>query len=565
MEVSDPKLGTSVAGRYRLDERLGAGGMGVVYKGEDPRTQRKVAIKFLHDAFAGTPDLVKRFEREVTAMSRLDHPNLVGIIDSGVEAGVPYLIMDFQSGKPLAHLVESGALAPARAVALARQILAGVGAAHARGVVHRDLKPDNIMLLDDVDGDFVKIFDFGLAKMVHGSTQATKLTNTGFALGTPAYMSPEQATGAPTDERADIYAIGVMLYHMVTGRVPFEADSPLTVLLKHADETPVPPRKAARNVRISGELEAAILRAMEKKPSDRWRSADAFAAALDATPESAGGDIAVGDVSIHEAGGSPTVVDRRRAADVPSRPSSTSRRRRIPLRWIVRLAAVAIVGVGGTMLWSKVSRGVRREQQQVVKKVDEAVDNAKGLYHSLKKATASAVQAARTDAEDDPAGHETPGAKLEAASRSSSGRPGPVARPPRLQSASRLLAAGKLDYAIQMLYRLRRQNPRSAEVALLLGHAYSRKLWRSDALREYGEAIKLQPSLRNDRVLQRNAIAALDDPTFKAASAFIRARLGSAAAVELRRTSHQSKSPKVQARAARLVVELTDGPRAARR
>jgi len=563
MDVSDPKLGTSVAGRYQLSDRLGAGGMGVVYKGEDTRTQKKVAVKFLHDAFAGTPDLVKRFEREVSAMTRLDHPNLVGISDSGVEAGVPYLVMEFHSGKPLAHLVEAGALAPARAVALARQILAGVGAAHASGVVHRDLKPDNIMLLDDVDGDFVKIFDFGLAKMVHGSTQATKLTNTGFALGTPAYMSPEQATGAPTDERADIYAIGVMLYHMVTGRVPFDADSPLTVLLKHADETPVPPRKAARNVRISDELETAILRAMEKKPSDRWRSADAFAAALDATPESSDG-IPVADVSMHETGESRTVVGRRRADEVPPLPSNAPLLPRIPMRWIVRLAAVAVIAVAGTMLWSKVSRGLRREEQQVAKKVDQAVDGAKDLYHSLKKATADAVQTTHAVDEDNEADapvHDTPGAKLEAASRS----PSPRARPVRVQTASRLLAAGKIDDAIQLLYQLRRQNPRSADVALLLGHAYSRKLWRSDALREYGEALKLQPSLRNDRVLQRNAVAALDDPTFKAASAFIRARLGSAAAPELRRTSRQSKNPKVQARAARLAGELTDGPRSARR
>jgi serine/threonine-protein kinase len=401
--------------------------------------------------------------------------------------------------------------------------------------------------------------------MVHGSTQATKLTSTGFALGTPAYMAPEQATGAPTDERADIYAIGVMLYHMVTGRVPFDADSPLTVLLKHADETPVPPRKAARNVRISDELEAAILRAMEKKPSDRWRSADAFAAALDAAPESTDGDIPVVDVSMPETGDSRTVVGRRRAADVPSQPSSTSLLRRIPTRWIVRLAAVAIVGVGGTMLWSKVSRRLHREQQQVVKKVDEAVDTAKDLFHSLTKAAASPAQAARTDDAENAPGHETPGAKLEAASRSSSHRPAPNARPVRLQSAGRLLATGKTDEAIQLLYQLRRLNPRSAEVALLLGHAYSRKQWRTDALREYGEALKLQPSLRNDRLLQQNAIAALDDPTFKAASAFIRARLGSAAAAELRRTSRQTKNPKVQARAARLAVEVTDGARSARR
>ena len=564
MELSDPKIGTSVAGRYRLDERLGAGGMGVVYQGEDNSTHRKVAVKFLHDAFAGMPDLVKRFEREVTAMSRIDHPNLVSIIDSGVEAGVPYLVMDFHSGKPLADLVERGPLQPARAVALARQILAGVAAAHASGVVHRDLKPDNIMLLNDVDGDFIKIFDFGLAKMVHGSTQATKLTNTGFALGTPAYMSPEQATGAPTDERADIYAIGVMLYHMVTGRVPFDADSPLTVLLKHADETPVPPRKAARNVRISDELEVAILRAMEKKPGDRWRSAEAFAAALEATPEGGDSKIPLVDLSMQEIGDSQTVLDRRRPTDTKStkRPGP---RRQVPVRWIVRLVVAAAVTGGLMMLWTHFSR---RERQRVVQRVDDAVDSAKGILHSIKTATASQVASSdepAREAERSAPSQATPGARLEAASRSSSHRPGASARAAHLKDATRLLMSGKLDDAIQTLYRLRAQNPHSADVALLLGHAYFRKQWRSDGLREYSEALRLRPTLRTDRQLQRNAIVALDDPTFRAANAFIRARLGTAAIAELKRAGYQATSTKVQTRAARLAVELASASRSARR
>ncbi|MCU1280341.1 MAG: Serine/threonine protein kinase PrkC, regulator of stationary phase [bacterium] len=443
MELSDPKIGTSVAGRYRLDERLGAGGMGVVYKGEDKDARKTVAVKFLHDAFAGMPDLVKRFEREVAAMSRIDHPNLVSVVDSGVEAGVPYLVMDFQSGKPLAELVERGALPPARAVGLARQILAGVAAAHTSGVVHRDLKPDNIMLLD-VDGDFVKIFDFGLAKMVHGSTQATKLTNTGFALGTPAYMSPEQATGAPTDERADIYAIGVMLYHMVTGRVPFDADSPMAVLLKHADETPVPPRKAARNVRITDELEAAILRALEKEPAKRWPSAEAFAGALAATAEGGESQLPPPDVSMQEIGDSKTVLGRRRSADVTSTGRSASPRRALPMRWIVRLTVAAIVGAGLAMSWSRISR---RERQHVAQRVDEAVGSAKGILHSLTDPVSQAMRSDPTDGDDShaAAAPDTPGAKLEAASHASGRRMGMKPRRVRLQDASRLLANGKLD------------------------------------------------------------------------------------------------------------------------
>src|SRR5262245_48479293 len=213
MDLQDPKIGTAVDGRYQLEDRLAAGGMGVVYRGIDRQTERPVAVKFLHEAYAGSADLVKRFSREVAAMSRIAHPHLVSIIDSGLSAGVPYLVMDFHQGKPLGDVLERGALVPARAVEIARQILAGVAHAHGNGVVHRDLKPDNILLIphDGEHGDFVKILDFGLAKMGQESG-ATQLTNTGFALGTPGYMAPEQARGSATDERADIYAVGVILY-----------------------------------------------------------------------------------------------------------------------------------------------------------------------------------------------------------------------------------------------------------------------------------------------------------------------------------------------------------------
>jgi hypothetical protein len=285
----------------------------------------------------------------------------------------------------------------------------------------------------------------------------------------------------------------------------------MAVLLKHADELPLPPRKAARHVRISDELEAAILRALEKEPGKRWPSAEAFAAALEATPEGGESKIPLVDITMHEIGDSKTVLGRRRAADAAS-PS-----RVLPMRWIARLAVVAIVGVGLTMLWSKFSR---RERQNVVQKVDQAVGSAKDILHSLTAPTP------------------TP--------------PTPATRP-------------ELDDSIQTLFQLRRQNPRNADVALRLGHAYFRKQRRADGLREYGEALKLRPALRNDRQLQRNAIVALDDPTFKPASAFIRARLGSAAIGELRRAGRQAKSPKVQTRAARLAVELAKASRSSAR
>ncbi|HWE27801.1 MAG TPA: serine/threonine-protein kinase, partial [Polyangia bacterium] len=154
-ELSDPRIGTLLEGRYRLDQRLAAGGMGVVYKGELVAIGKPVAIKFLHDALAAIPDLVKRFQREATAMSRLAHPHLVSVVDSGLANGVPFLVMDFVSGRSLADVLAGGPLPAARAVGLTRQILAGVKHAHGMGVVHRDLKPDNILVMADVEEDFV--------------------------------------------------------------------------------------------------------------------------------------------------------------------------------------------------------------------------------------------------------------------------------------------------------------------------------------------------------------------------------------------------------------------------
>jgi len=167
-EAPDSRIGTTLEGRYRIIERLAAGGMGVVYKGELTAIGKPVAVKFLHDALTLIPDVVKRFQREATAMSKLAHPNLVSVLDSGLAGGVPYLVMDFVSGRSLAEVLAEGPMPPARAAGLAKQILAGVRHAHASHVVHRDLKPDNIILLDGVEGDFAKILDFGLAKVLRG-------------------------------------------------------------------------------------------------------------------------------------------------------------------------------------------------------------------------------------------------------------------------------------------------------------------------------------------------------------------------------------------------------------
>ena len=537
--MSDPKLGTTVAEAYRLDERLGQGGMGVVYRGEEVATGRPVAVKFLHDALAGITDLKKRFDREVAAMRRLRHPNLVAILDSGVQAGVPYLVMEFLEGRPLSELLERGALSHARAVRIARQVLAGVQAAHESGVVHRDLKPDNILLVGAGDGEQVKILDFGLAKMVHGSASAaTQLTNTGLALGTPAYMSPEQARGTPTDHRSDLYSVGVILYHMLVGRKPFVAESPMTVMRMHMDNPPVAPRKAAPDAGISPAMERAILRAMEKDAGARFPDAKAFLRALDGTPE----------------GG--------------ARSS-----RRLPLQLLAKLAAVGVLVAGGWAGWRKLTHhGWQKQQQTVRRAVDNAVDTAVGGAKAAVDKTRDVLRAMTpspepkppvraesdddTDDDRDPTPpRDTPGARQEAAAA------GSAVRKPHLKDAVRLINGGKVDEGVQVLYQLRKEHHDSPDVALWLGHAYFRKLWRTDGLREYDMALEGRPSLRHDTLLVRNAVAALDDPTYRLARGLLRKRVGTAALPELRRAVRDPKNARIQSRATRLGLELAHGRR----
>jgi serine/threonine-protein kinase len=542
---ADPKLGTTVAQRYRLDERLGAGGMGVVYRGVELDGERPVAIKFLHEAFAGIPDLVKRFDREVSALRRVKHPNLAAILDSGVQGGVPYLVMELHHGKSLADLIERGALPPKRAVALAREVLAGVSAAHACGVVHRDLKPDNILL----DGDQVHILDFGLAKMVSGTDAgATQLTNTGLAMGTPGYMAPEQARGTTVDHRADLYSVGVILYHMVVGRKPFVSESAMAVMRMHMDDPPMPPRRAAPDAKLSIALERVILRALEKEPARRWPSADAFADALEQTPEAGGREVSIDD-------------------------GETRLGKRAPRfsRWrIVSLTAQAIAFLavcGGALYgWSKLSSS---DRHSVEKKIDRAVDTAMDKAKDAIKVVTAPIQKApaplpptpppkAADDDDDdsdptePPSRDTPGAKLE----ESAPRAEP-AKKPKLADAVKLINAGDLDEGIQLLYLLRRASPKSGAIALWLGHAYFRKLWRTDGLREYDDAIDWSKPLRRDSQLIRDSVAALDDPTYRHARALLRKKVGTAALPELRRAAKEGKNARVQVRAARLVAELS--------
>lgn len=286
MSKDNPLDGQEVDERYRIKHRVGSGGMSVVYLAERIDGGKPVAVKFLRSAFASLPDFVKRFELEAQACQRLDHDNCLRVVDFGVAFGSPYLAMEYLDGRSMSELIAQGPLPPRRAIAITRQILAGLRHAHARGVVHRDLKPGNIMLIEPRTGgeETVKIMDFGTAQLL-GDDDSAPTRRGGTEVGTPWYMSPEQAAGQPTDTRADLYTAGVMLFELLTGSRPYTADEPMRVLEMHLN-SPIPSARALRpEIGISPELEAAMVTALQKQPEDRFGSAEAFDQALAQTPE----------------------------------------------------------------------------------------------------------------------------------------------------------------------------------------------------------------------------------------------------------------------------------------
>ncbi len=288
-------LGQTVAGKFRLLEIIGEGGMGVVYLAEHSLIEKRIALKVLRAEYSAKPDLVARFQQEAISASRIKHPNVLDVFDFGqLEDGCFFLAMEHLQGHDLAtELTQTGVVNPHRAVRIALQTCRALAAAHARGVVHRDLKPENVFLHRTAEGDeIVKIVDFGIAQLRKdddehepAEVRRRRLTKTGMIFGTPEYMSPEQAAGRRADLRVDIYALGVILFEMFTGSVPFTGETFMAVLSAHLTE-PLPDlHDFAPELEISPGLEAAVLRALEKDPADRWVSMNEFAQILQATPE----------------------------------------------------------------------------------------------------------------------------------------------------------------------------------------------------------------------------------------------------------------------------------------
>jgi eukaryotic-like serine/threonine-protein kinase len=331
--VASASHGTVVDERYRLERKIGAGGMADVWLADDTELDRRVAVKILHDRFAQDKEFVQRFQREAQSAAGLQHPNVVGIFDRGAFRDTYFIAMEYVDGPSLKDLVKGG-MGIQEAISFIRQVLNAARFAHRKGIVHRDLKPQNVLIDDE---GRARVADFGIARAGENSD----ITATGSVMGTAQYISPEQAQGKETTPRSDIYSIGVMLYEALTGRVPFEGESAVAVALKQVSEAPR--RPSAINPNIPPALDAVVMRALAKDPDARFKDADAFLKALDAA-ERAPDTPRAEDTAAYAA------VSPEGVAEVPVAEEEYEyferRDRRRRWRWfIVALLAAAVAGL----------------------------------------------------------------------------------------------------------------------------------------------------------------------------------------------------------------------------
>jgi len=556
-KVGDPLIGAVVERRWHILDQLGSGGMGVVYRAERVGLGKQVAVKFLHQSVAESKAAVARFEREAKAISRLHHMHCISILDHGVYRKQPYIVMEFVQGRQLTE-VDMATMTPSRAVGMMRQILLGLSHAHSRGVIHRDLKLSNVMLVEMTGTeDLVKILDFGLAR-ISGVNEELSLTE-GMIAGTPSYMSPEQALGKKTDLRTDIYSAGVMLYVLATGKRPFVADGATELLRMQVHEPPPPPRKLAPQKRISEALERVILRALQKKPADRFQNVGEFVAALDDTPE--------GQETL-----TPTVARERRP---------------VRARWKLMLTAAALciaLGAAGA-LWARAYflrlRGAYEHWATdepavtTTKKPAELPDPPKPMAPAVTPSaeTVKAPPSAETVKPPPPSAETVkpqpepqPEKPVEAKPVEAKPEPPPPPAPPTADARAwreqidRLLADGKLNAAKNQLRDRIAVDKSDAWSHLRLGDVYADGFhYRRDAFREWDSALALTPALAGDAAFKKSVCETVDGSDRAPAEQFLRAHFDADAAAALLAACVRAASEPARIENAAALIEAVAG------
>ena len=397
MATIDERRGTIFAGRYRLERKLGGGGMADVWLAEDQELGRKVAIKMLHDRYANDTQFVERFRREATHAAGLSHPNVVSIFDRGEAGGSYFIVMEYVEGRTLKELIVTRGPCPVPvAISYVRQVLAALRYAHRNGIVHRDIKPHNVLV--DHEGR-VKVADFGIARA--GSSQ---MTEAGSIIGTAQYLSPEQARGAPVDESSDLYSTGILLFELLTGKVPFTGETPVEIAMKHLSQ--VPPAPSSIRSEVPHDLDLVVLRALAKEPADRYRSAKE----MDRDLELVGRGDAVGPETEEAA----TMVLRGESTaetSVQPRPAGYGGDERYRAYegqvktgrawwpWLVAAAAAIALGIGGWLLYDNIRDQIDANEPVAVniytgilEQKAVALIDADGFEHNVRRLPNADVQ-----------------------------------------------------------------------------------------------------------------------------------------------------------------------------
>jgi eukaryotic-like serine/threonine-protein kinase len=391
MAVTDTLINTLFDGRYRILRKLGSGGMANVYLAEDEELGRRVAIKILNDRYANDELFIERFRREAKSAAALSHPNIVSIYDRGQAEGTYYIAMEVIEGRSLKELILTrGPLPIAQAIAFTLEILDALRFAHRHGIIHRDVKPHNIL----IGGERLKVTDFGIAR-----AGASQMTEAGSIMGTAQYLSPEQARGSPVTASSDLYSVGIVLYEMLTGKVPFSGDSAIEIAMKHLNELPKPPSKIRPE--IPSELDHVVLRALAKAPEDRYQTAEEFAddlhrveAGLPLAPETSEGVTALLAAPMGTIGGTTQVLPGDSTQIAPPRPETPrtpppyrpgyryeepppKRRRWVP--WLLVVLLLAAAGFAGWYVFTKI-------QDQLAANATVPVPNVVGIRELNAKA-----------------------------------------------------------------------------------------------------------------------------------------------------------------------------------
>jgi serine/threonine protein kinase len=605
-EETDTRIGQLVDDRYKILDAMASGSMGAVYKAERVPVGKLVALKFLHASFAKDTEFQTRFERETRVMSKLSHPNCVSVVDFGVWQGAPYIAMEFVTGTTLRALIDKGPLPVGRALVLARQIAAGLAHAHAQGIVHRDVKPANIMISDEVGtGDHVRILDFGLARL-RGNV-GRDATQTNVVVGTPNYMAPEQTIGGGTiDARTDIYAVGIVMFEMISGERPFNAKDTMALLGMHR-AAPTPKLEDRMNLmagssEIPEGVQELIEKAMAKSPEDRFQSAVQLAEAIEELVGSrTSSEHKVPVLPMKRASTDPAIVAPTMMDSESARVVTTIKRERTePVKQKSGssgfLFVLLLLGGAAAAFYFIVLREPPKAAKDpnatalppittstdaaIATATPDVVDAAEApiVVDAAEPAVAvidaseATVPAPAIDAGDeiemDPLTADNPDPQSGSNTAEDQAEDAPeeiddtkVEAPPMpaktVTEAIQMLKDGKRELARQSLHALWKKSPNSAQIPFLLGNIYNDKLWWSVAMDHYKIAIGKNNGYRSNAILNRNVIKMLgSSKTVRKAQAFLRNTLGRSSRPYLAQAAKSAANGNVKRQAASLLKQI---------